>query len=720
MSFVSQQYDVEGKGFLSKDQQMLRNLDTDGDGRLDASELEPFVKAHNNLRKDNDKLRRNQKFLGATTVVFGIITIIATVVAIRASKDTVVSPDGLLASKDSGLPVITRSRGVSIVSELHDDESEAEGAKNECAHIEDVAALYKAFGEGSDVRILTNDTIISGLDHGSITFPITKVEGSTAAINETHVMIGDVTFDIAADNPCNRGGRKYAQGPRKLFHDHLHGRKLQSPISSGADTVYDAVIIGAGWSGVSAAAKLMAKGTNNILLLEGRDYIGGRSQTVTGFATEEPDTPFELGCEFIYTDWNNGILDAFKEEDLAFQKVDWSYADFAPQIMGFPDGDSSPSSKMDDAESNELSSKLWSNGFLKYIQKVNLKSDSGYQTLAANFEDEEDISDPFQKQFFEAAVNANIVIEFAEDGERVSAKDTSSWLEEVQTAGMALASVPGGGYARAIDGIVKDNNVDEKVMFGADVQRVRYDEDLVHIDYIKDGNDALSVRAKTVLVTAPLGVLQSDTIKFEPELPFYKQQAISDMEVGVLDKLVMYWDDDAMAQAPNFADKWDEVADREWFELVTPETETSSVWTTFLNSRRYNGLHTMTAWIGGSAAETMEGMDDTDIVEQVVSNLKMMFASDVVSPTKFMITRWGQDEYAKGSYSFRSVGRDFDGIAEKLSRSVDNKVFFAGEHTSTSGWAGTAVGAYETGEAAGNAMAKSISGNVLVKVLKKN
>ena len=147
MSFVSQQYDVEGKGFLSKDQQMLRNLDTDGDGRLDASELEPFVKAHNNLRKDNDKLRRNQKFLGATTVVFGIITIIATVVAIRASKDTVVSPDGLLASKDSGLPVITRSRGVSIVSELHDDESEAEGAKNECAHIEDVAALYKAFGD---------------------------------------------------------------------------------------------------------------------------------------------------------------------------------------------------------------------------------------------------------------------------------------------------------------------------------------------------------------------------------------------------------------------------------------------------------------------------------------------------------------------------------------------------------------------------------------------
>ena len=48
-----------------------------------------------------------------------------------------------------------------------------------------------------------------------------------------------------------------------------------------------------------------------------------------------------------------------------------------------------------------------------------------------------------------------------------------------------------------------------------------------------------------------------------------------------------------------------------------------------------------------------------------------------------------RDEYSMGSYSFLSVGLDFDSAANKISQSVDGKVFFAGEHTSADGWAGT-------------------------------
>lgn len=39
---------------------------------------------------------------------------------------------------------------------------------------------------------------------------------------------------------------------------------------------YDAVIVGAGWAGIKAAATLLENGVENILVLEGSDYIGGR------------------------------------------------------------------------------------------------------------------------------------------------------------------------------------------------------------------------------------------------------------------------------------------------------------------------------------------------------------------------------------------------------------------------------------------------------------
>ena len=39
---------------------------------------------------------------------------------------------------------------------------------------------------------------------------------------------------------------------------------------------YDAVIVGAGWAGISAAKALLEDGVENILVLEANDYIGGR------------------------------------------------------------------------------------------------------------------------------------------------------------------------------------------------------------------------------------------------------------------------------------------------------------------------------------------------------------------------------------------------------------------------------------------------------------
>ena len=144
----------------------------------------------------------------------------------------------------------------------------------------------------------------------------------------------------------------------------------------------------------------------------------------------------------------------------------------------------------------------------------------------------------------------------------------------------------------------------------------------------------------------------------------------------------------------------------DWLKLVTPETDTSGVFTSFFNSRQHNGLNTLTGWIGGSDAEKMEKLSDDQLMDVVMPHLKAIFADDVPEPTRFIMTRWASDEYANGAYSFPSAGQSdvFGGLARDLGESIDGKIFFAGEHTSTTGWAATTIGAFESGEVAANSM----------------
>ena len=57
---------------------------------------------------------------------------------------------------------------------------------------------------------------------------------------------------------------------------HVRKRKeIFARANSGIQN-YDAVIVGAGWAGISAAKALLEDGVDNILVLEAHDYIGGR------------------------------------------------------------------------------------------------------------------------------------------------------------------------------------------------------------------------------------------------------------------------------------------------------------------------------------------------------------------------------------------------------------------------------------------------------------
>ena len=59
---------------------------------------------------------------------------------------------------------------------------------------------------------------------------------------------------------------------------------------------YDAIVIGAGFAGLIAARELSARRGLNVLIIEGRDRIGGRTWTAKALGEE-----FEMGGTWVIT-----------------------------------------------------------------------------------------------------------------------------------------------------------------------------------------------------------------------------------------------------------------------------------------------------------------------------------------------------------------------------------------------------------------------------------
>jgi monoamine oxidase len=79
-----------------------------------------------------------------------------------------------------------------------------------------------------------------------------------------------------------------------------------------------------------------------------------------------------------------------------------------------------------------------------------------------------------------------------------------------------------------------------------------------------------------------------------------------------------------------------------------------------------------------------------------MATLKVMYGTDIPQPTEHLITRWASDPYSFGSYSYVPRGAT-SSMRNDLAEPVANKVFFAGEATS-SDFPSTVHGAFLSGQ----------------------
>ena len=150
--------------------------------------------------------------------------------------------------------------------------------------------------------------------------------------------------------------------------------EIESDVVVGTVVEVDALIIGGGWAGVSAAKELMDNGVNDFLVLEAEGYVGGRSKTYNmedGSINQHPfdvlsetNIPLEVGSEWLYD--GGDIVDYLKFETNLLERVDmkdendyWLPLDHSQFYRQFKDGGNA--TRLSREESDELYSSALKN-----------------------------------------------------------------------------------------------------------------------------------------------------------------------------------------------------------------------------------------------------------------------------------------------------------------------------------------------------------------------
>ncbi|KAL5895933.1 hypothetical protein ACKVWM_001150 [Pyricularia oryzae] len=229
------------------------------------------------------------------------------------------------------------------------------------------------------------------------------------------------------------------------------------------------------------------------------------------------------------------------------------------------------------------------------------------------------------------------------------------------------------------------------------IRRKSSDEDSLPADeqpgYKIELEDGSNIDADYVVNTIPLGVLKHGDITFDPPLPSWKADAIERLGFGVLNKVVLVYDQPF----------WEE--DKDIFGVLRAPQSRSSLhpkdyssdrgrFFQWFNVTNTSGMPTLLALMAGDAAFDTENTPNDDLVAEATEVLRSIFGKSVPQPRESIITRWASDRFARGSYSSAGPNMQLEDY-DLMSRSID-RLYFAGEHTSATHPA-TVHGAYMSG-----------------------
>ncbi|PTD10262.1 hypothetical protein HYE67_007412 [Fusarium culmorum] len=266
-----------------------------------------------------------------------------------------------------------------------------------------------------------------------------------------------------------------------------------------------------------------------------------------------------------------------------------------------------------------------------------------------------------------------------------------------------------GGYQSVARGLVQcPSPLDLKTKFP--VKSVSYHTGEGMASAAIECEDGSVVDADAVVCTVPLGVLKQNNIVFNPPLPSWKTDVVERLGFGILNKVVLVYDEIFWEQDRHIFGVLRESTNRHSTSQKDYATSRGRFFQWF-NVSNTTGLPCLIALMAGEAGFETEHSSNDSLVAEATEVLRRVFGKDVPYPVEAMVTRWGSDRFARGSYSSAAPGmqpEDYDVMA----RPVGN-LFFAGEHTIGTHPA-TVHGAYLSGLRAASEVLEALIGPVEV------
>jgi monoamine oxidase len=395
----------------------------------------------------------------------------------------------------------------------------------------------------------------------------------------------------------------------------------------------DVLIVGAGAAGLSAARALTRAGLH-VVILEARHRIGGRIHTL-----DDPlsPVPIELGAEFIHGRppeiWSYVESGRFPALELT--------APFLHVRNGHvEDGDWQATDRILNgmADAPEQS-------FRDYVASVDAPSDACGAAVG-------------YVEGFNAARAELISIRSL-----AAAPDDDRNFRPVH------------GYASLIE-ILRRELGPARIALATPISRVEWGRGRVRIT----AANGRVFEAPRAIVTAPLGVLQSGAIRFDPE-PAILRDACRGLVMGHAARLVLRF------QGPVWEER-EELRDAGFLLSGGPFPPT---WWTTLPTRS----PVITAWAGGPKAESAPPNVE-DWIAPALESLQSILGREVRNELEgWHAHNWSTDPYAQGAYSYVRVG----GMAaqESFGDPVEDTLYFAGEAVATGGDIGTVHAALASG-----------------------
>jgi monoamine oxidase len=435
---------------------------------------------------------------------------------------------------------------------------------------------------------------------------------------------------------------------------------------------YDVLIVGAGAAGLAAARELAHAG-RRVALIEARERIGGRICTRVLERNPAPNV-VELGAEFVHglppATWSlvgEAGLAAYElsGSDVAFENGQW------PSPRG----------------------PAWRrvlDGMMEWLAARPGCDMTFSEYLSANRVVAEDAAAAgAYVEGFNAADRDRIGI--ASLAQQQCAEDAidSDRLFRIADGYAELTRFLAGQFTRA----------GGEILLGAPVHTIEWSRGAVRIETAGAPNARRVLRAKRALVTVPLGVLNAGSIEFLPA-PAGILGAARRLAMGEVVRTVLvfdrpFWTERRERSIPRAVQR--SLSDLSF--LFAPEEMPPTWWTPNPESAPM-----LTAWLGGPRAaallQSIAASGNRDgWLRQCLATLSKVFQIPGGEMERLLSSwhmhDWTHDEFSRGAYSYVPAGA-LDAPA-KLTIPVEDTLYFAGEHTDTTGHWGTVHAALGSG-----------------------